>query len=84
MLHKQFHELENQRFTDAKSLCGGVRRDRYPQNNSQVNRDVTPSPIWLADLGKYQVLTVFGATDNPRKNYLQSLGNSAEQIWPFR
>ncbi len=84
VLHKQFHELEKQRFTDAKSLCGGVRRDSYSQNNNQVNRDVTPSPIWVADLDEYQVVTVFGATENPRKNYLQSLGNSAEQIWPFR
>jgi len=84
VLHKQFHDLENQRFTDAKSLCGGVKKDYYPQNNREVKRDVTPSPIWMADLDEYQVVTVFGATENPRRNYLQSLGNSAVQIWPFQ
>lgn len=85
VLHKQFHDLENQKkFTDAKSLCGGVKKDYYPQNNREVKRDVTPSPIWMADLDEYQVVTVFGATENPRRNYLQSLGNSAVQIWPFQ
>ena len=47
---------------------------------------VKPSPVWIADLGKYQVVTVFGATENPRKNYLNTLRDRAEsysQVWPL-
>lgn len=36
-------------------------------------RNGKPSPVWIADLGDYQVVTVFGATQNPRKNYLTTL-----------
>lgn len=47
----------------------------------------TPSPVWIADLGDYQAVTVFGATANPRKRYLEDLESGADsfaQIWPFR
>jgi CRISPR-associated protein Cmr6 len=47
----------------------------------------TPSPVWIADLDDYQVVTVFGATANPRKRYLENLERGAvgfAQIWPFR
>lgn len=48
---------------------------------------VTPSPVWIADLGDYQVVTVFGATQDPRKKYLQELRDRAQQyaqIFPFK
>lgn len=40
------------------------------------------SPIWIKDLGHYQVVTIFGATQNPRKKYLESL-QDAMQIFPL-
>ncbi|MFM7425053.1 MAG: RAMP superfamily CRISPR-associated protein [Elainella sp.] len=46
------------------------------------SRPVRPSPIWIADLGNYQVVTVFGATQDPRARYLATLRNSA-QIFPL-
>lgn len=45
----------------------------------QVTGKVKPSPVWIADLGDYQVVTVFGATQDPRKSYLQKLQNKASQ-----
>ncbi|MEH1887632.1 RAMP superfamily CRISPR-associated protein [Nostoc sp.] len=47
-----------------------------------------PSPVWIADLDDYQVVTVFGGTQNPRQQYLQKLRDDASkqnyaQIFPF-
>lgn len=53
------------------NLCG----------KTQGNR-VIPSPIWIADLGDYQVVTVFGANENPRRKYLETLQNKL-QIFPL-
>ncbi|WP_457445042.1 RAMP superfamily CRISPR-associated protein [Thermostichus sp. MS-CIW-26] len=58
-----------------KFLCGGVQGG------------VVPSPVWIANLDDYQVVTVFGATANPRKTYLENLERGAvgfAQIWPFQ
>jgi CRISPR-associated protein Cmr6 len=75
LLHRQFHQLENNReYQTAKNLCGGVQRG------------ATPSPIWIADMGDYEVVTVFGATQNPRREYLNSLRQNAADfcpIWPL-
>lgn len=43
---------------------------------------VIPSPVWIADLGNYQVVTVFGANENPRRKYLETLQNKV-QIFPL-
>lgn len=59
------------------NLCGAVRGG------------VKPSPIWIADLGNYQVVTVFGVDDdrqNPRQQYLRKLQSphnrqNYAQIW---
>lgn len=40
------------------------------------------SPIWIADLGEYQVITVFGAIADPRQKYLNLLEN-AVQLFPL-
>lgn len=48
----------------------------------QVTRNVKPSPVWIADLGDYQIVTVFGATENPRRSYLEKLNNPI-QIFPL-
>lgn len=53
------------------NLCG----------TTQVH-NVKPSPIWIADLGDYQVVTVFGANENPRRKYLETLQNKI-QIFPL-
>jgi CRISPR-associated protein Cmr6 len=70
-LHQYFHELETSNYTDAKNLCGGVKKD-FP---NRIKREVIPSPIWIADLDDYQVVTVFGANANPRQKYLETLQN---------
>ncbi|MBD6616399.1 type III-B CRISPR module RAMP protein Cmr6 [Komarekiella sp. 'clone 1'] len=68
-LHQSFHKLEAENYTDAKNLCGGVKKDYV---NSK-KREVIPSPIWIADLDNYQVVTIFGATADPRKKFLDKL-----------
>lgn len=77
-LHQHFHQLENTNYTEAKNLCGGVKKD----SRNQVKREVIPSPVWIADLGDYQVVTVFGANENPRRKYLETLQNKV-QIFPL-
>jgi CRISPR-associated protein Cmr6 len=53
----------------------------------QVQGGVKPSPVWIADLDEYQVVTVFGATQNPRKLYLDELKQQARghyaEIFPL-
>ncbi len=54
----------------------------------KVQRGVKPSPVWVADLGDYQVVTVFGANEDPRKKYITELQNQTEpanfaQIFPL-
>ncbi|AFY77558.1 uncharacterized protein predicted to be involved in DNA repair (RAMP superfamily) [Pleurocapsa sp. PCC 7327] len=52
----------------------------------QTNKPVKPSPVWIADLEDYQVVTVFGATANPRSKYLHNLRQRSQQyyqIFPF-
>ncbi|MDF5724796.1 MAG: hypothetical protein PUP91_30930 [Rhizonema sp. PD37] len=43
----------------------------------KVGREVKLSPVWIADLSDYQVVTVFGATADPRRKYLQHLSARA-------
>jgi CRISPR-associated protein Cmr6 len=88
ILHEYFHQLENESYTKAKNLCGGVNKDEYKDKDQKIKRNVIPSPIWIADLGNYQVVTVFGATQNPRKTYLDELRSHPSrknyvQIWPI-
>jgi CRISPR-associated protein Cmr6 len=71
VLHSQQLKRNNDYDGD---LCGKVRGG------------VKPSPVWVADGGDYQVITVFGATQNPRKKYLEQLKDKAQsyhQIFPF-
>lgn len=47
-----------------------------------------PSPVWIANLGQYQVVTVFGADRNPRQEYVKQLrdrtsATSFAQIFPL-
>jgi CRISPR-associated protein Cmr6 len=50
---------------------------------------VKPSPVWIANLGNYQVVTVFGADQEPRKQYLRQLRDRTSdtyfaQIFPLK
>ncbi|WP_375473884.1 type III-B CRISPR module RAMP protein Cmr6 [uncultured Nostoc sp.] len=81
ILHQYFHKLEKENYTNAKNLCGGVNKD-YPYPNTNIKREVIPSPVWIADLDDYQVVTIFGANADPRKKYLETLRNSI-QIFPL-
>ncbi len=47
----------------------------------QTNKPVKPSPVWIADLEDYQVVTVFGATANPRSKYLHNLRQRSQQYY---
>ncbi|MHC5611159.1 MAG: RAMP superfamily CRISPR-associated protein [Nostoc sp.] len=75
VLHKQFHNLESNNYTTAKSLCGGIKKESI-RNGDDIDRDVIASPIWIANLQKYQVVTVFGANQDPRKEYLNTIKRS--------
>ncbi len=39
----------------------------------RVLRGVQPSPVWIADLGDYQVVTIFGANQGPRQKFAREL-----------
>lgn len=85
LLHQEFHKLEKDKYADAKSLCGGTKKEKNFYGKNQ-DRDVIPSPIWTSDLKLFEVVTVFGATQNPRQRFLQILKDNAtqyHQIFPF-
>jgi len=63
------------------------------RNNGNYDRDLcgdansNPSPIWIADFGNYQVVTVFGAGNPKRSNFLTQLRQRAtacETLWDSR
>ena len=67
-------ELKDRGEYDA-NLCGTVR-----------GKVVKPSPVWIRDLGEYQVVTVFGADVDPRQKFLKKLRQDSQdyqQIFPL-
>lgn len=72
LLHEYFHQLEQKDKNLAKQLCGDQG---------------TPSPIWVSKLDvNTQVVTIFGANQEPRKQYLEVLCKDAKsyvQIFPI-
>lgn len=92
-LSNQFHVLEN-RGTPldkslSKSLCGGVFKEEMnnkdPRKRYPIDRGVTPSPIWIKNLGRYQIVTVFGAKHSPRADYIETIKQKSESfsiLWP--
>ncbi|MEN9233459.1 MAG: hypothetical protein Q6J74_05145, partial [Gloeomargarita sp. DG02_1_bins_92] len=53
-----------------------------------VQGGAVPSPVWIADFDGYELVTVFGATQDPRRQYLKELelkekAKDFMQIWPF-
>lgn len=79
LLHQHFHRYERSDNTKAKNLCGGTTRDFIMVNQKRMERKAIPSPIWIVDFGDFEVVTIFGATASPRKEYLQDLINSADR-----
>lgn len=72
----KLHQLGRKNNNYDPNLCGATDK---------------PSPVWIAQVGSLQVVTIFGwsnETSNPRHQYLeqlQSQGNkqSYQQIFPF-
>ncbi len=73
ILHSPEFKIRNRRdqLEYDGNLCGSVQ----PQ--------VKPSPVWITDLGNYQVVTVFGATVSPRADYLKRLKEKAAEYYPL-
>jgi len=61
-----------QALSKAKNLCGHTEKDR-PWGAQGAERGATPSPVWIASHENYQVVTVFGATQAPRRTFLEAL-----------
>ena len=67
------HDLAGDNRTYERELCGDANSN--------------PSPIWIADLGNYQVVTVFDTRSKRRREFLTELRSSSSnyaQIWPFK
>ena len=79
LLHQHFHRYESSDKTKAKNLCGGTTKDFIMVNQKRTDRKAIPSPIWIVDFGDFEVVTIFGATASPRKEYLQDLIKSADR-----
>lgn len=77
LLHQHFHNHERTDKTKAKNLCGGTTEDFIMVNQRRTERKAIPSPVWIVDFGDFEVVTIFGATASPRKEYLQALLKSA-------
>lgn len=60
-----------------KVLDNGKEILRY--NPELCGKTGDRSPVWIKHLGNYQVVTVFGANQNPRKNYLETLKNQSDK-----
>ncbi|MCC3568079.1 MAG: type III-B CRISPR module RAMP protein Cmr6 [Oscillatoriales cyanobacterium] len=76
--------------SQTKSFTLNVLHELARNNNGNYDRDLcgdansNPSPIWIADLGNYQVVTVFGADNRKRSNFLTELSKRAtacETLW---
>jgi CRISPR-associated protein Cmr6 len=70
----KLHQLGRRGEQYDRFLCGGVGRDR----------DVIPSPVWIADFDGYEAVTVFGATADPRRRFVEELKREgAIQVFPL-
>lgn len=80
--------LHDDQFKKIKSNRNHEENKIYDPDlcGSTNTKPVKPSPAWIADLGDYQVVTVFGATKDPRQDYLKVLKKQAteyRQIFPL-
>ncbi len=69
----KLHEIGRRGEQYDRFLCGGVGRDA-----------VIPSPVWIAGFNGYEAVTVFGATADPRKRFVDELRKQgAMQVFPL-
>ena len=69
---------------DREFKLEGRRGDEYDGN--LCGQTGVPSPVWVIDMGEYQVVTVFGATVAPRQKFLELLQKNSQeylQVFPF-
>ena len=59
--------LHNKDFKHNEDVCGSINKR---------------SAVWIADLGNYQIVTIFGTNHNPRQKYFSQLKN-VKQIFPI-
>ncbi len=70
-----------QALTTAKNLCGHTDTDKI----GGQERKAIPSPIWIANLEMYDIVTVFGAVAEPRRGFVEKLKEQgAIQIFPLQ
>ncbi|MFM7908576.1 MAG: type III-B CRISPR module RAMP protein Cmr6, partial [Microcystis sp.] len=75
--------------SDTLKITGRNGQREYDGNLcGKVSGGAKPSPVWIADLGNYQIVTVFGATAAPRKNFVSELkaktiAENFAQIFPL-
>jgi CRISPR-associated protein Cmr6 len=55
------------------------RQGELDYNGNLCGKTGKPSPVWIADQGNFQVVTVFGATVAPRSSYLQALQQKSDR-----
>jgi CRISPR-associated protein Cmr6 len=68
----KLHQLDGRGEQYDRFLCGGV------------GKDVIPSPVWIADFDGYEAVTVFGATADPRRRFVDELKRGrAIQVFPL-
>lgn len=73
---------------DLKIKNKQEKLDYNPNLCGKVFGKAKPSPVWIADLEDYQVVTIFGANCDPRKKYVAELKSrtnhqSFTRIFPF-
>ena len=75
------HALAVLHSQDLKILKNGNRV--YDSKLCGVSGD--RSPVWVSNLGNYQVVTVFGANQNPRNNFIRLLrqGTDNDKYYPI-
>ncbi|MFY7932828.1 MAG: type III-B CRISPR module RAMP protein Cmr6, partial [Microcystis aeruginosa] len=58
--------------SDTLKITGKNGQREYDGNLcGKVSGGAKPSPVWIADLGNYQIVTVFGANLNPRQEFIK-------------
>jgi CRISPR-associated protein Cmr6 len=75
--------------SDTLKITGKNGQREYDGNLcGKVSGGAKPSPVWIADLGDYQIVTVFGANLNPRQEFIKQLRSNTSpqnfaQIFPL-
>ena len=75
--------------SDTLKITGKNGQREYDGNLcGKVSGGAKPSPVWIADLGNYQIVTVFGANLNPRQEFIKQLRSNTSpqnfaQIFPL-